>query len=461
MGNTRGIWFGLLAAVCAQAAAETFSTGNFAARLEVSAVSARTAYGATKAPAGTQFLVLATQWENRVDPKLAEQRGLPPGYGVDNLPQHLYLVVDGCVLGVLRPGLDGGHGRSSLERVILAHPGEKLSGDIVFEIPAGDPASLDLRFYDDVAGDMKLALKGPAPAPAPLAPPRKNAVGEFALFDFKDPAPGVRAPAGFRAVAVVLRGRSVWLATKDAPAYNPGIEPGATVPRVNLLDWPEVRTYVHVLADGVYACPLAADQDLPEPLRFIPEFFTGPRLVFLVPADAKSLEFFGAMPHAATDDGTLDLAPLRFPLEGQAPAVAPFPGPLKIKDDMFNLAIGARRSAQFAGEAAGEGKVFVLLDVGVTNEGTTGEFFQPADQLPLLDADGNEIAPDDATSRGPHRPEGDKVHLPAGERRRFEVAYRMDASFERVRLSFHGGSFTQTYELVTPAPAAAPAPVAR
>src|SRR5258707_480739 len=83
-----------------------------------------------------------------------------------------------------------------------------------------------------------------------------------------------------------------------APAYDAATEPGGQVSRVNLLDWPDTRTYLHVLADGVYACPLAEDQNLPEPLRFIPEFFTGRRLIFDVPAETKSLELFGAMPHA-------------------------------------------------------------------------------------------------------------------------------------------------------------------
>ena len=434
------------AATLAPAAAPV-AMQNFAVAVTVAPAEFRPTYGGERAGAGRQFAVLATSWVNRIDPKLAEARGLAPGYGVDDLAQHLFLVVDGKSLGELRGGLAGGTRGPSLTRVMLAKPGARVEGDVVFEIPAGAPASLDLRFYDDIAGDMALALRGPAPAATPVAPLQRNAVGEFGVFGFEDPAPEAKAPAGFRAVAVELRARSVWTNKKEAPAYDSSREAGTPIDRVNLLDWPDVHTYLHVLADGVHACSAADGSGLPDTLRFIPEFLTGRRIVFLVPADAKSLELFCAMPHAATDDGTLDLAPLRFPLTARIAARAPLPGGLEIQDEMFHVAITARRAAQFAGEPAGENLGFVVLDVEVVNGGRTGEFFQPAEQLALLDADGNDVAPDAVTARGPHRPEGDKVHLPPGERRRFELAYRVDARLEALRLSFHGGEFAQTYDL--------------
>jgi len=449
--NRSGVTFALAAAAAPWLAAAAGSPGaptaqNFAAAITINSVELRPAYGGERAGRDRQFAVLSTTWVNRIDPQLAEARGLAPGYGVDDLAQHLFLVVDGRMLGVLRPGLAGA-GRASLGSVMLPKPGAKVDGDVVFEIPAAAPASLDLRFYDDIAGDMAASLRGPAPAVRPLLPPQRNAVGEFAVFGFEDPAAGAAAPPGFRAVAVELRARSTWTNKKEAPGYDAAREPGTQIDRVNLLDWPEVRTYLHVLADGVHACALADDAAVPDLMRFIPEFFTGRRMVFLVPADAKSLELFCAMPHAATDDGTLDLAPLRFPLTAKVEPRPPLATGLAIQDEMFRLRIAARRTASFAGEPAGDDKVFVVLDVEVVNSGRTGEFFQPPEQLALVDADGSDVAADAITSRGSRRPEGDKVHLPAGERRRFELAYRVDARLAPVKLSFHGGEFAQTYDL--------------
>jgi hypothetical protein len=436
------------AAAC-RAPASPLSAGNAAAELTVEGVAAQSVYGDAAAPAGRQFLVLATQWENRIDPKLAENRGLAPGYGVEGLDQHLFLVINGGTLGVLRPGLDDGTGRKSLGSVVLPTAGTKVVGDLVFEIPAGAFTSADLRFYDDTAGDMSLALAGPAPAQKPLRPPQKNAVGEFAVFGFDDPPPGAAAPAGFRAVAVDLRARSVWRSEKEAPAYDPAAPPGTMVERINLLDWMEARKYLQVLADGEYACPPAEGGALPDAPRFIPEFFTGWRVTFFVPGDAKSLDLICEMPHAATDSDTLNLPPLRFALSGKPPANTGPDGPLKIRDEMFEVAVAARRAAAFAGEAAGDGRQFVILDVGVTNQGDTGQFFQPKDQLFVVSADGSEQAIDDATVRGSHRPE-ETVHLPPHEHRRFEVGFRLDAAVAKPQLSFHGGEFMKTFDLQLP-----------
>jgi len=435
----------MFAVAQAAAAPAPFTAANFAARLTVESVATRPAYGPTTAPAGRQFLVLATSWENRIDPKLAEERGLAPGYGVEDLAQHLYVVVDGAVRGELRAGLDDGAGHRSLGSVMLPKTGAKVSGDVVFEIPAGAYASADLRFYDDTAGDLKLALAGAARVRAPLRPPQRNAVGEFAVFAFEDPAPE-RAPPGFRAVAVDLRARSEWLSDKEAPAYDPNTPPGTTVKRVNLLDWTEPRKYLYVLADGVYACPPVDGGALPETPRFIPEFLTGWRVAFLVPRDARSLELVCEMPHAATDEGTLNLPPLRFALAGSPVAAAPPAAALVITDEMFTIGVAARRAASFAGEPPGDGRQFVVLDVTVTNTGDTGEFFQPKDQLLVLNADGSELAPDDLSARGPHRPP-ELVHVPPHEHRRFEIAYRLDAAVARPQLSFHGGEFMKAYDL--------------
>jgi hypothetical protein len=426
--------------------AASLTAGNFAARLTVTSVKSQAAYGAARPAAGRQFLVLATKWENRIDAKLAEERGLATAYGVPDLAMHLYLVTDAARLGELRGNLDDGSGHASLSSVILGKPGATVTGDIVFEIPAGKYTGADLCFFDDTAGDFKLALAGPAPVDRPLRPAQKNAVGEFALYSFTDPDRRVTAPPGFRVVAVDLRARSAWMNDKEASAYDPSIAPGTTIKRVNLLDWPEARQYLAVVADGAYACPPVYGGELPDAPRFIPEFFTGWRITFFVPAEAKSLELWAEMPHAGTDEGTLDLEPVRFPLAGENFTPAAAPGPLSIKDEMFAVTVAARRTTTFAGEPAGEGKQFVVLDVGVTNNGETGEFFMPAEQMLLLDADGSELPPDSVTAQGPHRPM-EHVHLAPHAFRRFETVYRLDAAAAHPKLSYHGGSFMQAYEL--------------
>ncbi len=433
----------VFASAAAAGPALPVTSRNSALTLTIEGVRTEARYGSHHAPAGRQYLVLASRWESHIDPKLAEARGLASSYSIENLAEHLFAIVDGQFLGELKPSLDDGTGRRSLGGVALPRPGARVAGNIVYEIPAREPASIDLRFYDDTTGDMTLAVTGPAPEVKPFGPVQSNQIGDFEVFAFENPARGVNAPPGCRALAVELRGRSTWTAEKDAPQYDASVEPGTRTRRVNLLDWPELGDYLYVLADGCYAC--RATEGSPAQLRFIPEFFTGARFVYFVPAEAHSLELVAEMPHADTSEGVIDLKPLVFPLAGQAASI-PFKGGLSITDQMFAVTLNARRSARFGTEPAGEGKSFLVLDVGVTNTGETGEFFLPGEQLLIADNDGSEIGPDDVTARGPHPP-GDKVHLPPHSFRRFEIAYRIDEAVKAPKLSFHGGEFMKQFPL--------------
>jgi hypothetical protein len=116
-------------------------------------------------------------------------------------------------------------------------------------------------------------------------------------------------------------------------------------------------------------------------------------------------------------------------------------------DQMFEVAItDAKKTRTFAGESAGSNEQFVVLDVRVTNQGTTGEFFQPAEQLLLAGPDEAEIPLDELTARSPRPPQA-QVHLAPGMRRRFHVVFRLAAAIASPRLSFHGGEFMKQFPL--------------
>jgi hypothetical protein len=423
------------------------SASNSALRLTVTAVTASTSYGGTTASSGHQFVALTTTWENRIDPKLAASRGLATNYLIEDLAKHLFLVMDGQYLGELR-GKMSNHGKTSLGGLSLEKVGAKVNADVVYELPAGTPKSLDLRFYDDTTGYFQIALADPAPELKPLFPIQSDAVAEVGVYAVEDPAKGVTAPKGFRAVSVELRARSVWQIEGEAPGYDASQAPGTMIKHINLLDWTETRKYIHLLVDGVYAYPPEATSTVPDTARFIPEFMTGGKLVFFVPADAQNVELFCELPHAsAPGSPTLDLPPMRFPLKGTAPAPSTAKPALAIQDEMFAINVEhAKRVPTFAGTKPDEGKQLLILSLSVTNQGTTGEFFQPHDQLLLLAADGSEVPLDDLTAKGPHRPE-DLVHLPAGSRRQFDVVFQLDAAVKAPQLSFHGGSFMKAYDL--------------
>ncbi|HEY9154555.1 MAG TPA: hypothetical protein VIM69_05455 [Opitutaceae bacterium] len=440
----------VLIATCSVMRADAVRAHNFAAELTVSEVRIAQSYGSNRASAGKQFVILAATWEDIIDPKLAGERDLPLAYGVPELGQHLYLIVDGKELGALRGDWSDGGSRKSFSGLTLTKPGDKAQGDLVFEIGAGPATDLALRFYDDTAGDFGAHVRGVSPDSQPILPIQKNAVSEFGVFEVKDSVPCKDLPPGFRAVEVDLRARSVWKHDVAATGFDPAHQAGENVSRPNLLDWTEPPKYLHVLTEGDYAYPATGDS-VPDSVRFIPEFFTGFHAKFFIPTAAQTLRLICAMPHAATDAETLDLAPLVFDLptkqKSDRTSIVPDGNPLlSIQDEMFSVDLTNVSSAKkFAGVSVGDDQQFLVLDFSVRNNGKTGEFFQPVEQLFAVAADGTEIGVDDVTWQGTHRPET-QIHFPAGAHRQFEVVFRVPKD-GATKLSFHGGEFQKTYDL--------------
>ncbi len=423
---------------------------NGSLRLTVSSVRMTGSYGGRSAPPGRQWFVVGCRWLNRIDARRAAEREAVTMVEVGDLAQHLYLVTDGA-LGTLQR-LSGERGRKSLGEVVLGKPGDSLIGDLVFEIPAERGAGAELRFYDDIAGHFTMVLGEPLPTPQPVGALARNQVGEFGVFGIEDPAAvpeGVVVPQGCRLVAVDFRGRSVWTTTGDAPVYDFSKPAGAQVERVNLLDWPGTAQSCVLLVEGEYAY-LPIGGTLPDDARFLPEVFTGGTLLFAVPREARALELRGTPGRAGTEDGVLDLAPVRLRVGGGEPRPMAWTMPLRITDEMFHVAVAARRERSFAGEDIGEGREFLVLDVGVENTGAGDEYFQPAEQLQVVDGEADPIACDEATWRGTRAP-AHAVHVPAGERRRFELAFRVAAG-ATPKLAFRGGSFEEQYELPVKSP---------
>ena len=184
---------------------------------------------------------------------------------------------------------------------------------------------------------------------------------------------------------------------------------------------------------------------LPNDARFLPGIFTGGTMVFHVPAEAESLELLGTLGHASTEAGVMDVAPVRLRVRGAPAKAAPWTMPLRLTDEMFVVGIAARRASTFAGETAGPNQEFVVLDVGIENTSGKGEYFQPAAQLQLVDSEGGLLTGDEIAERGPRRPYAE-LHVPAGDRRRCELVFRV-AKNASLKLNFRGGNSETQHEL--------------
>ncbi|HEY2588604.1 MAG TPA: zinc-ribbon domain-containing protein [Tepidisphaeraceae bacterium] len=402
-------------------------------------------YGPAKPPAGSSsFLVLATSWENIIPLTLIAQRNIPTEYLVPNLPDHLYLLVNGTHVAQLLPDAGSLPGHLPTKPLTIEKLGQVERGNVVFALPPVPINSLELRFYDFAHGHFVMRIVGaaaPASADKPVSLTLRNAVIEAAIFGVTKPQAvgGKPAPTGMHYVGVDLRARSALSTKADATAFDPKAKKGDTVQVGTVADWQDARKYAQLVVDGQYAClPLPDGSDLPPQPRFLPDLMTGGTLAFLVPDQFQSLELRCDFPNAKlSDGGVIRPEGLTLPVQGTRAAVSPVPAIASAKDAVFDVAIvGCRAATEFGGAKADEGQRFVVLDVRAKNLNKQQEFFQPKEQVRYVTAAGEQVEYDEAASYAGTHPPAEQMYIPAGEQRRFELAYRVGADETRPRVAY-------------------------
>jgi len=400
--------------------------------------------------------VLNAEWENLIPLTLVYQKQVPTEYQVPNMGDNLYLLVNGARVARLRP--DGGDlpGHLPVKDFKLPRIGSKLRGNVVFDVPAEGLRTAELRFYDYAHGHMKIALVGAAGdvagAEKPLAPPLKNEVVEAAAYGVqKADAVGQRkAPPGMAFVTVELRARSTFTVDADAEAFDPKARPGQKTKVGHVADWKESRKYLQLVADGEYAYMAEPETELNEEPRFLPDVMTGGKVVFLAPADAKSLELRCDFPNAkaSTGGGVFRPKGLTLALEGKRPAVPNVQPVVSVDDDVYRVQVVRQQQAsEFAGQAAPAGEKFLVLDVTVMNRGgRDGQFFQTPQQLKYASEGGQQLELSPVTYQGVHRP-AELIWVPPAERRSFQAVFAVGAGERRPRLAFAGVSKAEVLNL--------------
>jgi hypothetical protein len=447
------------------------SAANRGVRLTALSAQLAGEYATLRPADGRQFLVLSTEWENLIPLTLVKKQLLATEYKVPNLGDNLYLLVDGVRVSRLVAPDPTPPGCIAAKDFHVDQYGQKVRGNVLFEVPRQSTRSLELRLYDFAHGHAVIALQTPAqplPQAKPFTAPQKNEVIEAAIYDFQSGPtyPGLPPRAGMRYVSFELRAQSLFSYTADATAFDPKAVKGAKLRVGTVTDWKESRKYMQAVADGVYAYAPLPQSELAEEPRFLPDVMTGGRVVFLVPEASRSLELRCDFPNAKLPDGTVRRAAgLTIPIEGRRPAPAEARPIATAKDGIFDVAVlGQQAVESFGGAKANDGQRFVVLDVRVKNLNKQQEFFQPKGQLKFATAAGEQVEYDDASYGGMHPP-AEQMYIPAGEQRRFELAYRVGADETRPRVAYaavtEGESKVLTLPaLVTPVASAAEAPSA-
>ncbi|MGN6507032.1 MAG: hypothetical protein ACTHM6_15870, partial [Tepidisphaeraceae bacterium] len=127
---------------------------NSSVRLTVMNASLVDHYGPLKAPAGRRWVVLSTDWQNII-PLTDAADPASTAYKVPAIADHVYLVLDGRRVGRLADAAAKATGHVPVRDLALDHIGDRLRGNLLFDVPADARLGwAELRYYDATGGPI-------------------------------------------------------------------------------------------------------------------------------------------------------------------------------------------------------------------------------------------------------------------------------------------------------------------
>jgi hypothetical protein len=418
---------------------------NAAVKLVVPSFALAPRLAAIDAPAGRQFLVIDTRWENIIPlapapPDAAEMQPsnvvgsfasgskpapaadaklVPVPYLAGNVGDHLHLVVDGA----RRVGVDADATAASphplpLADLLVPSPATPVSGQAVFAIPSPGVESLELVWLDTTHGNIRLKLFGTPPLRRPIAAPVSNAALALALTGFRE-APAIsgrEAPRGrvYAIAEVELRSEAGFAAGNITEIDTPGWSALA-----------EAGGYRHPATT-----PEESADALESPTRLLPEIPERGTLAFLIPAEHGALSLELAIP---------SLPLLRVAIPNSGPDAPAAPPPLLTLRDGQTLTLacyGVRFADRIVDRAPEPGNRYVVLDLGAASAVDDGIELQTA-QLAII-AGNNESAVDEDALQALAHPLIDGAVIPPHGRLRFDVAFQVPSSSQPLALLYRG-----------------------
>jgi Mg-chelatase subunit ChlD len=405
--------------------------GNDAVEFVVTGRRRADAYGPIAASAGTSFLIVATEWRNRIPTAVVDGKVLPVPYLVPDLAQQVFLVVDGKVV----PFANATAGRPGVvpqKMFLVPDPDLPTRGNLVFEV-AANARSATLLFADDVHGAFTVPLLGDVAAGAPLAGPVRNELVEASVLGMRgvEPGEGTAVDPQQEMIAVDLRVRSVRRRSDTAKCAS-------------LVDWPAFHDHVLLLVDGDRVVSPSM-LPLPKDPRFLPELGIGGELHFVVPRQRQALTLVLTCPELPVDGGRLRPQVLQLLLAGNVPAGDATASLLQWEDQYWQLELRSLTT-----QATGAGPRLVG-EFRLVAKPPGYEVFRPREQLLLVDAKGEQSSADaTAPSTAPGAPE--RLLVPPAASRRFVLTWPVVAP--PLRLAFRSSDPNGSRILVLPADAA-------
>lgn len=423
--------------------AAQWSGENRALRLDVLAVTRLEAEG---------HLALETRWENRMPLDLIVELEYGESGSVADLRRQAFLVVDDRV--VLRLVPDAEELPGHLPSEFSLEFGETREGRLVFPLRACRPQSrLELVFHTQTFAPLRIPLGDPTQPEAATEPKHglgRNDVVELGVYRFekKTRIGEDEAPAGATFVVCDVRGRSLIEKETDALALDETAPRQARAALPLVFEYREAPALLQLLVDGEEAYTrLQLQSTLEAEPPFLPSPLAGGEAVFLIPADARSLELVACFPTMRLTTGR-DLGTpttLRFPLEGEAPSPSSDAAVRVDEDPLPFEVIGSRRLTRLGEYRASDGKELFILSCAVQNRGVEGGLYEATGRLRLAGADGETLAL--AVTDRIGLPLDEPLWLPPGERRSFHAVFEVPRDSETAEFSYRGVSRAARFTL--------------
>jgi len=415
------------------------------------------------------YLALETRWENRMPLDLVVELEYPERGSIADLRRQAFLLVDDRV--VLRPVAGAEKLLGHLPAQFALELGEVREGRLVFPLQACAPQSrLELIFHTQTFAPIRIPLEeipseGASETKIAVEPAHglgQNEVVELGVFGFEKTSRRGQeeAPPGTTFVVCDVRARSLLEKETDARALDANASPRARAKLPLVVEYREAPALLQLLVDGEQAYTRLQERStLEAEPPFLPTPLAGGEAVFLIPADARSLELVACFPAmqltTGRDLGTPET--LRFPLAGEAPPPSA-EALVRVDDDPLPFEVlGSERLARLGELSAGESNELLVVSCAVRNSGEAGGLYEVKNRLRVAGVNGESVARavTDRIGLGLEQP----FWLPPGERRLFRVIFDVPRDGGRAEISYRGVSQAARFTLGAAATARVVEPV--
>jgi hypothetical protein len=397
-------------------------------------VAVQESLGNEDTPEGMQWLLLDVRIENDQAVDLLIELNYEEALLLGPLHRQLFVV------------MNGQHARAAVRpedpvpgllpnSVRLLRTGDGVRGQVAFLVPDEPVESLSLHYYHDLFPPLVVSLAEVPSAERPEAlfegtsddqmQVRVSSVEELETVN------GVSPPAGMVWIAVEMQGLGRRMDEIDALAAERNADPAEKIPNARVTDYLRADALLQILADGRDS--FVRDESLsvlPMNPTFLPDVWTGGRMVFPVPRDAGVLELVLDFPEYRGAAGAQFPDSIRFTLRGEPHSIQEPEVLARIDDHPLPLEILSARWR--------ENPLELEVEAQIRNVGPAGGMYKGAQRARLRMPDQSILSATATRMRG-GMPAPEELWLPAGgDPRRFVFVFAPPEKAQQVDFHYNG-----------------------